>query len=276
MLHFLQALLILMKMNPANNIDTISLRHNYHMHTARCGHASGEDRQYVEEAIRCGFDTIGFSDHTPYPFTNGYVSEIRMPCAALEGYVRSVLDLKSEYRSDIRILLGLEVEYYPELFSGWKNLTDAYPFDYFLLGQHYIENEYEGIWCSNETCDYGVLRRYVDQVIEAMQTGMFLYLAHPDLIRYKNTTSKEYCDEMKRLCIAAKEYGLPLEINLLGIWDKRWYPNENFWRIVGNVGNEVIIGSDAHSPAKEYPADALTKAAFMIRSNNLHWKQELL
>ena len=38
---------------------------NFHSHTVRCQHAVGEEREYVEEAIKEGFEVIGFSDHSP-------------------------------------------------------------------------------------------------------------------------------------------------------------------------------------------------------------------
>ena len=44
---------------------------NYHTHTARCGHARGEDRDYAEAALRAGIGTLGFSDHTPYYYEDG-------------------------------------------------------------------------------------------------------------------------------------------------------------------------------------------------------------
>ena len=34
---------------------------NFHSHTVRCQHAVGEEREYVEEAIKEGFEVIGFS-----------------------------------------------------------------------------------------------------------------------------------------------------------------------------------------------------------------------
>ena len=43
-----------------------------HTHTFRCGHASGTEREYIENAIAAGFDTLGFSDHAPYVFRDGY------------------------------------------------------------------------------------------------------------------------------------------------------------------------------------------------------------
>ena len=51
---------------------------NYHTHTARCHHATGEDKAYVEAAIQNGFQVLGFSDHCPWIFSDGYVSPIRM------------------------------------------------------------------------------------------------------------------------------------------------------------------------------------------------------
>ena len=40
---------------------------NYHTHTARCRHASGEDREYVLAAVQSGVKILGFSDHAPFP-----------------------------------------------------------------------------------------------------------------------------------------------------------------------------------------------------------------
>ena len=49
---------------------------NFHTHTARCRHARGTDREYVESAIRAGISVLGFSDHSPYYFPDGYYSGI--------------------------------------------------------------------------------------------------------------------------------------------------------------------------------------------------------
>ena len=70
---------------------------NYHTHTARCGHAVGTDRAYVETAIARGLRTLGFSDHVPMPFSDGHESRFRVPLRLLDDYVKSVLSLKQEY-----------------------------------------------------------------------------------------------------------------------------------------------------------------------------------
>ena len=39
---------------------------------------------------------------------------------------------------------------------------------------------------------------------------------------------------------------LPLEFNLLGYKTHRHYPNDTFFKIAREVGNRIIIGTDAH------------------------------
>ena len=43
------------------------LKYHYHTHTKRCGHAQGEDEEYVLSAIKHGFKFLGFSDHVMLP-----------------------------------------------------------------------------------------------------------------------------------------------------------------------------------------------------------------
>ena len=74
------------------------LPYNYHTHTARCNHAEGEDKAYVEEAIKAGVKVLGFSDHAPYLFPDtDYYSVFRMKKEELFEYADSVLSLKKEY-----------------------------------------------------------------------------------------------------------------------------------------------------------------------------------
>ena len=42
--------------------------------------------------------------------------------------------------------------------------------------------------------------------------------------------------------------GIPLEMNLLGFRNGRNYPSERFFEIVSEVGNDVVLGIDAHQP----------------------------
>ena len=116
-----------------------------------------------------------------------------------------------------------------------------------ILGQHYVGDEIGEPYCGRKTEDESILTRYVDQSIEALQTGLFTYFAHPDLMNFIGDAAA-YEREMGRLCRAARQTDTPLEINLLGLSEGRHYPNPAFWKIAAREGNEVILGYDAHRP----------------------------
>jgi len=223
---------------------------NYHTHTFRCGHASGTEREYIEKAISEGLTVLGFSDHVPMPFPDGFQSHFRCPVEKLEDYVTTLLALREEYRDKIKILIGFEAEYYPALFSDMMNMLSPYPIDYLIMGQHFVGNEQGEVYNGGAFTNEDKLIRYVDQVIEGAKTGAFSYIAHPDLIGYSGDNAELYRSEMRRLCTEMKVLGLPLEFNLLGFEEHRNYPCDRFWEMVSQVGNAVILGCDAHQPIK--------------------------
>lgn len=241
---------------------------NYHTHTWRCLHASGTEREYVENAIKGGLKILGFSDHTPMPYADGYVSDVKMRMDQLEDYVDTILQLKQEYKKDIEIHLGLEVEYYPRYFESLLSITRQYPIEYFLLGQHFLGNEIGDFFCGAPTDDLKRLEKYCEQSMEALETGCFTYFAHPDVLNFTGD-KKVYDEYMRSLCCFAKKLDIPLEINFLGIWDKRHYPNPEFWKIAGKVGNKVIFGADAHQPEKVWNPEALQIAETMAEAYHL-------
>ncbi len=220
---------------------------NYHTHTFRCHHASGTTREYIETAIQNGLQILGFSDHVPYPFHNGYTSRIRMSVGETEDYVKELMALREEYRDRIQIHIGYEAEFYPDDFQAMLDHIRQYGCDYLILGQHSIGNEWEGVYSGSKTQDGSRLTAYVDQVVEALETGVFSCVAHPDLLYYCGD-EQLYLQQMRRLCQAAKALQIPLEMNLLGMVQHRNYPCQAFWRIVAETGNRVILGCDAHCP----------------------------
>lgn len=235
---------------------------NYHTHTKLCNHAKGELREYVEKAIEGGLQILGFSDHAPYVFPNtDYYSYFRMKKEEILAYTGEVRSLAKEYAKDIRILCGFELEYYP-LFhkKEIEFLRQAKP-DYLLLGQHFSNNELDGKPIVGK-CNEEELSKYVSQVLEGLATGDFLYLAHPDLAGFE--VKEEIAQaEYRRLCEGAKRLGIPLEINFLHKPDKR------FFKIAAEVGNETVIGCDAHTPSALYDVEAERNALQMANELGL-------
>ena len=223
------------------------MRANYHTHTPRCRHASGTPAEYVETALNNGLQILGFSDHVPYPFSNGYRSGFRMDVSETEAYTTEIMSLQDAFKERLQILIGYEAEYYPAEFAAMLENILQYPCDYLILGQHCLGNEYDGPPSGGPMRRERELQTYVDQCIAGLQTGLFSCLAHPDLPRFTGLR-KSYRWQMERLCKTAKELEIPLELNLLGLHGGRNYPDPAFWSIAAEVGNQVIVGCDAHQP----------------------------
>ncbi len=221
---------------------------NYHNHTYRCGHASGTEDEYIKKAISEGIQVLGFSDHTPYIFPDGFVSYSRMDISDMPGYFSTLLALREKYRGYIEIYIGFEAEYYPRYFDALLAEYRKYPLEYLIYAGHNIGNEgAEDCFCGfDRTSDPARLTAYTDMAIRAMQTGRFTFIAHPDMLPFEGDIDL-YRSESERLCREAKRLGVPLEINLNGIRDRRHYPNPEFWAVAGRVGNDAVIGFDAHT-----------------------------
>ena len=187
---------------------------NYHTHTARCQHAAGEDREYIEAAIERGIKVLGFSDHCPWIFPGDYVSGIRMLPSQTDDYCHSLESLRKEYASDIDIKIGFEAEYVPSLMEAQDRFLADYPIDYMILGQHYLGEEPGSVYTGWETDDYQILKKYVDTVIEGMESGRYLYLAHPDLIYYVGSDTALRLSEKERKPGRTQSFGRPAETQL--------------------------------------------------------------
>ena len=224
----------------------------YHTHTKRCHHAFGEDEEYVLSAIARGVKILGFSCHAPMPYPNGYESYYKMKPDELSEYVKSLLSLGERYKDKIEIKIGLETEYYPELHEKSAELWKKFPIDYLILGQHFVNKEYdeEKDPAPRGSDDKGRVSAYVERVISAMELGIFTILAHPDLINYTGNDMDFYDTKMRCLIGAAIKNGVYLEYNLLGQSDKRAYPVARFWQIAAEMGAKAILGCDAHSPER--------------------------
>ena len=230
------------------------MKANYHTHTARCGHATGTDEDYVLAAIEQGFDELGFSDHVPWPYQDGYTHpSVRMRVDQMPGYLNSVCALAAQYKDKIHILTGFECEYFPDYMNWLADMRAENHLDYLILGNHFDHDDEYGMYFGNIRTA-AQLRRYVDSAVKGLETGLFSYLAHPDLIYTSQPVFDETCREAAyTLCEEAKKLDLPLEYNLYGV-DKRargefsglGYPCAPFWEIAAKTGVRAIIGFDAH------------------------------
>ena len=230
------------------------MKANYHTHTVRCGHAVGSDEDYVRAAIAQGFDELGFSDHVPWPYASGYTHpSVRMTVGQMDGYIASVRALEGKYAGKIAIRLGFECEYFPD-YMGWlADMREERGLDYLILGNHYDRTDEGGMYFGSARTP-AQLRAYVERTAQGVQTGLFAYLAHPDLFMRSYPAFDENCRMAAReLCAVCRENGVPMEYNLHDrylspVTGRKSYPHPEFFEIAAQEGVSVIIGLDAHEP----------------------------
>ena len=256
------------------------MKYNYHTHTFRCHHAEGKDEEYVLRAIEAGYEEIGFSDHCAWPFEDGYVSYMRMIPDEIEEYTESVKALREKYKDKIRIKLGWECEYFERHMDWLKETAKKYGFDYFILGHHYTPYEIGGVYNGMVTDKDGI-EAYKNDVLKALDTGLFSYVAHPDLYMRQYGDFDEHCEKAAREIIAkAIETDTPLEYNLLGIFHAKndgfpGYPNHGFWKIAGEMGAKAVVGIDAHTPDAYFWEEMRNEAFEKLRGYGVKLTEEI-
>ncbi|SHK37405.1 histidinol-phosphatase (PHP family) [Clostridium cavendishii DSM 21758] len=234
------------------------MKSNYHTHNYRCNHAVGTIEDYVKEAIKEGFDEIGFSDHMPHPGKD--IDNLsRMKYEELPEYFNDIDNAIRKYGNKISIRKGIECEYFRDYGWLYEELINKHNVDYLILGVHFFPYKGEWYYVGGTNLTGEKLESYVDYVIESMKTGLFKYIAHPDLFGLKYVDwDEESIKASKRILEVAEELDMPVEINVNGLRKPRVkynngerykYPMDDFWNLVRRYKVKVIIGIDAHKPS---------------------------
>jgi len=249
------------------------MKTNYHTHTLYCGHATGQVIDYVKEAYEKGLEEIGISDHAPNPLLRDY--HVRMKPGQFDEYLSEINEASCIYKDKIKVLKGLEVEYFYNMDHYYKELIKKT--DYLVHGQHYISKTKE---LHNLKSGFALgtkeeLLVYLDYMKAAMDSEYFDIFAHPDLFMCGYRDFDETAEYITHeICKKAKEKDVILEFNINGYRRGRNntpqgmlqpYPRLEFWKIVKTYNIKTIMGSDSHTPKDIY--DDTAKEAEVVYHN---------
>jgi len=240
---------------------------NLHTHT-NYSDGSSDPEDYIKEAIHQGFDTLGFSDHSPVPFKNNFA--IRE--TELEKYVNTILGLREQY-SVLSILLALEIDFIPGITLPIEHYRNLDTFDYFIGSVHLVKNEESGnLWFIDgpdiTIYDNGLkeifsgdarnaVTAYYRQIQEMIVTQKPDIVGHLDKIKMYNRNrffSEEefwYVELVEEILDAASAAGCVIEVNTRGIYKNRsetLFPGPEVLKKIRLRNIPVTITSDAHKP----------------------------
>ena len=232
---------------------------DFHVHEHHSGDAPGATAiDYCRVAEEQGFDEICFTTHLIIAGkdTNNGIHPSRIP-----EYVEEIESAQTS--TSVKLRIGLEVDYFPEEEARIASILDEYPLDFILGSLHYIRGFDIGDKAGS-TAFFGgrkiqeCLEVYYDGWIEAIESGLFDVMAHPDYFRkYLNLSRQnplsfdDYGSKVYEAIDTLKAYDVGFEVNSSGyrhgIAD--CYPMRDFLKALKDKGIDVItIGSDCHSP----------------------------
>ena len=226
----------------------------FHSHTYRCNHAEKDIEDYVTEAIKHGFKKYGVSDHV---FLPGIICPwIRGDYSLLGEYIDEFHRCKKLYNDKIEMYLGFECEYSRSYEKYYKSLLRDRGFDYLICGQHmgFDENFIDyGYFTEDVHKQEPGLLKFRDDIVAAIKSGLFLYIAHPDLyFIFCTEISPIYEKVTKDIIDAAIENNVALEINLNGFLRTKTkyfdYPCDYFWQQAAKTKVKIVYGGDFHTP----------------------------
>lgn len=228
------------------------MRINYHVHTPLCNHAAGTMPEYICRAISLGFSEICFLDHlTLNPADKGLTMRIE----EVPLYFHSVRRLAQRYKDEIRVKVGLEIDYHPDFTELIHEVVATFDFDVIGSSIHYpagidIVTRHSG-WRNGEGDTDAVYALYFAVMDRMLDEDYFDMICHFDLPKkYGRLPTRSFMGVIDALLIKIKAKGIAVEINTSGLDCpvQEMYPSPQIIAACHRLGVPITLGSDAHSP----------------------------
>jgi len=223
------------------------MRIDIHNHTTRCNHAEGTVDEYIQRAIELGIDIYGFSEHAPMDFDEKY----RLPFEDMQAYTDDILTAKEQYKNDINILFGYEVDYLPGHMDD-RVLNAAV--DYLIGSVHFIDKwsfdnpEFIAGWKDKDIDE--IWKAYFEATEAMAKSGKFDIVGHLDLIKvFKFMPKQDTRILAKNALQAIKRSNMVLEVNTAGLRKpvSELYPSRALLEEAYTLDIPITFSSDAHA-----------------------------
>lgn len=238
------------------------MRVNYHLHNQYSSDGRGSTEEVCRVAFDLGFDEICFTNHAEVlsPEGGDWVLDLVDARNRYEQLQHEIERLQPEY-SEMRILLGAELEYRPEWVETLDALVDSVDFDLIIgsihvVDGHQISGGAVGSYFKerDEASAYG---RYFEVLDEMVDWGGFDVVGHFDMVKrfgakyYGAFDARPYESQVRSVLQKLATKGIGIEVNTSGVVQApaEPYPGLDILKLARQAQiATVTIGSDSHVP----------------------------
>jgi histidinol-phosphatase (PHP family) len=227
---------------------------DYHLHTPLCRHAAGEPLEYVNAARAAGLAEVGFSDHNPMPTQ---FDDWRMAPDELPKYLAMIEEARRTV-PEFPIRLGLECDFIPGHEGHIRHLAAQAEWDYLIGSVHYIAPGWDvdnprHLKKFTEHPVGEVWELYFKAYAEMAASGLFDFLAHPDLVKkFGHRPEGDLAPYYRTAIEAIGDGGAAIEVSTAGLRKdvREIYPAKQFLEMAHRRHIPILINSDAHHPSE--------------------------
>lgn len=264
-------------MEKNNRVNPVSTSWFFSLHGGHskefCQHARGALRNIVNKAISLKMPIYGITEHAPRLYAKYlYPEEIEAnidPNDLFERYIKyckTISNLQYEFKNDITLLKGLEIEVVPhdKYVEITKNLIKEGEIEYIVGSVHWIDDipfDFSQEEFKKALNKFGLLKlikRYYQIIRDMVSDLKPEIVGHLDLITCF-MTSNELCNiypqiekDIDRTLEVIKKHNSIIEVNTSGYRKpiKRPFPDVYIIKKAGEIGIPITFGDDSHSPTE--------------------------
>ncbi len=244
------------------------LKTNYHTHTIFCD-GRAEAVCYVEEAVKQGVSSLGFSAHAPVNFPTSWT----INPSRVGVYHAEIHRLKEKYIDQLDIHCGLEADFFPDILEQVQALYSGYNWDYMIGSVHFLDTRPNGQrWCidgSNEEFRQGwreltgndplePIRKYFENTREMVRIMSPDIIGHIDKIKIQHRPDclipedhPFYKEQLMNTLEEIASSDCIVEVSTRGIQKGQTEDFFPSWWVIKEMRRldiPVTISSDAHTP----------------------------
>ena len=249
-----------------------------HMHTGFSTDSETPVRSMLDAAVERGLGAVCITDHMDLDFPpqdgeESFGEELPFQFD-VEEYFKVLGLLREKYRDRLDVRIGIEIGLQSHLGARYRELVQAYPFDYVIGSIHLIRgmDPYYGKLFEGRPDEEAYREAFIETLHCLEGVRDFDVLGHLDyVVRYGKHQAQVYsyrmfADEIDEVLKKLISMGKGLEMNTGGLKYGLGFcnPHPDVMKRYRELGGEIVtIGADAHRP--EHVAYEFKKAAEILK-----------